>query len=302
MRCVRPLLLAVTLGILSVASAQAADLDSPYFEGRAPAVEPLQEFGTGWYLRGDIAAARDKSPTLAPDLSFLNKGTQNSWSTGLGMGYQFNSWFRTDLTLDFRKTLKSSGNAATVVCPYTAATMVDPNTNTAIGVLYNTNDTCTPKQNASISSQAVMLNGYFDLGTWASVTPYVGAGVGVSSILSKGAVRYFKTSDQSAYAADLSISGVPPVWVDINGNQINPQPNIAFAKQNWDRQVRNRDFGLAWALMAGFGYDLNQHAKLDVGYRYINMGSYSTTSLAGVKSTATMSAHELRAGIRYMID
>ena len=49
----------------------------------------------------------------------------------------------------------------------------------------------------------------------------------------------------------------------------------------------------AFAGMAGVGVDIFPHVKLDVGYRYVNNGK-----VAGVE----ISHHEIRAGLRYMID
>lgn len=300
---IRSLILMSLLTAAGVVSARAADLDTPFY-GPAAVQSEMVEFGTGWYLRGDVAAANEKRPKLDAALAFPSAGdSQKNWSTTLGVGYQYNNWLRTDLTLDYRHTVKASGNAANVVCPYTARTLTDPSTTINVGVLYDTSNTCTPRQEASLAAYDVMLNGYFDLGMWSGVTPYVGAGLGVASILTKSSVNYFKTSDNTPYAADLSISGTPAIWKDASGTTISPNPNIAFAKQNWDKSGRSHNWNFAWALMAGVGYDLTRHAKLDLGYRYVNLGTFTATSLTtGIKTTSTVSAHEIRAGIRYLID
>jgi opacity protein-like surface antigen len=304
MTTIRSIVLMSLLTTAGVMSAKAADLDYPVFQGEPAAHSQMMEFGTGWYLRGDIAAAREKRPKLDSALSFPTAAavSQNNWSVSLGAGYQFTNMFRSDMTFDYRHTAKASGAAAKVVCPYAPATLTDQTTNLPVGVLYNPNDTCTPRQEASLATYDVMLNGYVDLGNWSGLTPYVGAGAGISSILSRGAVNYIKDSDNTPYAADLTITGVPAIWKDAGGTTLNPQPNIAFTKQNWDKASRSRDWNLAWALMAGVAYDINKNAKFDIGYRYLNLGSYTTTSLAGVSKTTSFTAHEVRAGIRYMID
>jgi opacity protein-like surface antigen len=47
---------------------------------------------------------------------------------------------------------------------------------------------------------------------------------------------------------------------------------VTFGHINWDRAVTVHKFGFAWALMAGVAYDLTTHAKLDLGYHYLNLG------------------------------
>jgi opacity protein-like surface antigen len=56
--------------------------------------------------------------------------------------------------------------------------------------------------------------------------------------------------------------------------------------------------------MAGFAYDISDHAKLDVGYRYLNAGKYTSapSPITGQTSTRTLSSQEVRVGLRYMID
>ena len=49
----------------------------------------------------------------------------------------------------------------------------------------------------------------------------------------------------------------------------------------------------AFALMAGVAIDVFDHTKLDIGYRYLNDGRFQG---------ATMYYHQVRAGLRYMID
>jgi opacity protein-like surface antigen len=56
----------------------------------------------------------------------------------------------------------------------------------------------------------------------------------------------------------------------------------------------------AWALMAGFGYQLTDRAILDVGYRYIDMGSAQSSNVGGTRlEVDDMRAHEIKIGLRY---
>ena len=163
-------------------------------------------------------------------------------------------------------------------------------------------------------SLALMLNGSVDLGTWNGVTPYVGAGVGVSRLTSSASVNYYKTSDGSLYAADLTPTGsYPLIWIDQFGNvvggSIANQPTIpytkvpvTFAKQNWTQVANSTRYNFAWSLMAGVAYALNDRAKLDIGFRYMNLGQYQPLPGSTAAGSGTVSVKEVKVGVRYMID
>ncbi len=227
----------------------AADLDSSLFAS-PPQPAPTQpvEFGTGWYIRGDVAYARDSLPNINnfgffPDTSAF----RNTYSLGLGGGYKFTNWFRTDVTIDYREPVNAT----------------DTNTSTyANGTRWDS-----------------LANGYVDLGNWSGFTPYVGAGVGAAWGYSK------------IYTKDSALSCT-------QGGTV-----MCFAK--------NMPLSLAWSLMAGFAFEIYPHTFIDVGYRYLNLGSYSfydnsilsqVVPPAGMTSAVQSHVHEIRFGLRYMID
>ncbi len=129
---------AVTLSISSGA-ANAADAPPPVLQ--APPV-PWVELGSNWYLRGDFNYRMfDVAGTDGPE---------DAGGLGLGVGYNFSSWLRGDLTLDYQ-----FGSRFSVLDNPSVA-------------------------GAKLWTSALMANAYADLGTWFGVTPYVGAGVGPS--------------------------------------------------------------------------------------------------------------------------
>lgn len=101
---------------------------------------------------------------------------------------------------------------------------------------------CFDQYRANVRSAVVLANGYFDLGTWYNLTPYVGAGVGVSN---------------------NRISGLTDV-----GN--NGGFGIAAANSKWSP---------AYALMAGVAYSVTPNLKLELGYRYLDMGSLNSKDI-----------------------
>lgn len=144
-------------------AAQAADLPEPIIE-HIPSV-PVAAGGGGLYLRGDIGYKFYNAPqgsfndSVIGDLRFERETMDDAWMIGVGVGYQFNDYFRSDITIDYETAAEVKGYAFCGLCTggySTEATDVDVWT--------------------------VMLNGYVDLGTWNKITPYVGAGIGASYV------------------------------------------------------------------------------------------------------------------------
>jgi opacity protein-like surface antigen len=286
----------------------------------------MQTWGTGWYLRGDIGWSSDKSarpladpryfssplPHLPAAAAFSSRDAkENSWTGGFGAGYKFNDWFRTDATVEYRKGPSVSSTTGSVICPYTA-TGLNSQTRTnssggplALGYAYNPNDTCVGQVGIRQRQWVGLLNAYIDLGNWSGITPYVGAGAGVASMNTMGNLNYYTTATGASYGADLTAGGgFPLLWINpANGAAVSPQPNIAFARQNWDRTIKSHTYRFAWALMGGVAIDVSQNAKIDVGYRYLNMGAYKVyDGTTGQEAEHKATAHEVRVGFRYMID
>jgi opacity protein-like surface antigen len=163
MRSVKFLVAAGAASLLSSA-AFAADMPSimPPPQYYAP---PAQDFG-GWYLRGDIGFSNQKvdrlnnaldanNTTSVQDLSFNTAGI-----FGAGVGYQFNHWFRADITGEYRGNSDFSG---TDQISYPGGVGTD---------VYH----------ATKSEWVALANAYVDLGTWWCITPFVGAGVGAARV------------------------------------------------------------------------------------------------------------------------
>jgi opacity protein-like surface antigen len=148
----------------AIGAAAAADLRLPSPPPIAP--EPVA-FG-GWYLRGDVGASIYSSGSWEhgaitnTNTAVWNDHTAgNAGFVGAGVGYQFNSWFRGDITGEYRWGAKMGALASyTAFCP--------------VAVCYDIYD------GGLLSSATFMANGYVDLGTWSGLTPYVGVGIGTS--------------------------------------------------------------------------------------------------------------------------
>jgi opacity protein-like surface antigen len=113
---------------------------------------------------------------------------------------------------------------------------------------------------------ATLANAYIDIPTGYPVTPYVGGGVGVSHVNENGSAIY---------------------------------PN--FAALDWSVAGKSVSrFG--WALMSGVAVDVAPHTQMDLGYRFLSLGTASYVAPIGGVSTKALYANEFRLGFRFMPD
>ena len=299
----------IALGFLAApADVRAADLDTMFVHGTPP-MQPV-EFGTGWYIRGDLSGAYQTQPSLSPDFTSVPAAHSLNWGGELGGGYQFNKWFRVDGTFTYYGKQQVKGNGPQVNCPSEIRGLYDlgaGGVQTPIGVDADGN-MCTPRQSAYLQKSLFLVNGYVDLGNWWGVTPYVGAGVGAAYITAQQNVNFYNNSDGSPYRATLTFpTGYPSIFYSPNGLQqgspLNPQPHYNYGQQNWDYSRTSQKWNFAFALMAGVSYNVTDHIILDLGYRYVNFGSFSgISSLSGELFNKQVTTQEIRLGLRYQID
>lgn len=130
-----------------------------------------------------------------------------------------------------------------------------------------------------MNSKVVLANAYFDLGTWGGFTPFVGAGVGMAghTISHLSDTGPFTPGGGAAYGY------------------------MANSKTDWN---------MAWAVHAGVAYNVTQNFKVELGYRYLNMGSAESGLLNCGGATATcgglnaykirnIDSHDIKLGVRW---
>ena len=306
------LLQAIALSAALAASSsqlEAADLLGMLFSGNSsPTSTQPVEFGTGWYIRGNVDAALQTQPSLSPDFTSVPSVQSLNWAAEIGGGYQFNQWFRVDATYTYYGTQSAHGNGAQVNCPASLDPLYsNPPTDTIlIGVTPDPSQ-CTPKESASLQKNLFLTNGYVDLGNWWGATPYVGGGIGAAYMYANQTVNFYNDSDGSPYRATLTFPNPSPVpliyYNPVTGLPFNPQPHYNSGPQDWDYSKGSTKWNFAFALMAGFSYNLTSNAILDIGYRYVNFGEFSgISSLSGALFNKEISTQEIRLGLRYLID
>ncbi len=160
--------------ILVSTAAYAADLGAPppaVPYQYQPVAVPAEQ--SGWYLRGDVGVGAqsfsqfDLGPANeVPATWTVNQSDiQDTTLLGFGVGYDFNSWLRFDVTGEYRTAalFKALGSYNQGTCDVGGVT-----------------GTCFDNYSGNFSAAVFMANAYLDLGTWWCLTPYVGAGVGTA--------------------------------------------------------------------------------------------------------------------------
>lgn len=277
---------AVVMAATGVAAA--ADLRPPPILPAPPVVVAEPVF-SGFYLRGDIGVGEldgkfeviDRNPFVSPQVVHGHDIDFGSFASGgVGVGYQVNNWFRFDVTGEYRtktdfsfidKYCEVPGGAGQFCSTAQRATASGQGINYFRGKL---------------GSMVFLANAYVDLGNWSGLTPYLGAGIGfahhrLSGISDLGTRTAFGTGGAILFTG-------PTEGYFGNGSETN----------------------LAWALMAGLSYDVAPNYKVDIGYRYLNMGDVTSGRAVCGGNLATcdltvkakdLESHEIRFGMRWML-
>jgi opacity protein-like surface antigen len=152
-------------GLLALLATAASAADMPYPQPPPVYVPPVEEVAYGWYLRGDIGMTNQHVKSLfnalyssAASVDTVQKDFDSSITFGLGAGYQWNSWLRTDITGEYRGKANFHG----------------------FDIAKSGGGTFSDEYRGSKSEWLGLANVYFDLGTWWCVTPFIGAGIGAS--------------------------------------------------------------------------------------------------------------------------
>jgi opacity protein-like surface antigen len=137
--------------------------------------------------------------------------------------------------------------------------------------------TCFDVMQGNISSAVFLANAYVDLGTWWCFTPFIGAGVG---------------------GARNMISGVQDLGLNPAG-----APGFGFTTND------SAQWNLAWDVQAGLTYNVTESFKVDLSWRFLNLGS-PQTAVVHCQNTPTcpgafftlhdMTSQDFRVGLRWM--
>jgi opacity protein-like surface antigen len=249
--------------LTAIPAARAADMPLP-----PPVVIPEV---SGWYLRGDIGFSNQNVGSLFninytqgfDSVTNVDKSFDAAPLFGLGIGYTVNNWLRFDVTGEYRGAANFHGFDIGAI---SGGGFID--------------DRYTGRK----SEWTFLFNGYVDLGTWYNITPFVGAGVGVS----RNTISNF---------GDISVCTDSLNCVGSGGSDA-----FAGTASMWS---------FAWALHAGLAYRVSPNFTVELAYRYINLGDAKSGDLIGFDGTNNfynpmefhhLTSNDVKLGLRFNLD
>lgn len=275
------------------------------------------EFGSGWYLRGDITYNfRGNSETTGIQLQAptgtlgVQADYDDSVGVRIGTGYYVNSKFRIEATAESILQSEFSGfNSASFggsrVVSVQEPNPADPSSPivTSDTIFFNSNGNVTGSTagaytrvvgnaanpisgseeiDAEYNAVSFILNGYYDLPSFGAITPYVGAGVGLARV----------TYNQTRTLTCIPGGGDETCGFPAGQAGAETSQTLTLAEEYW---------APAYQLSVGASYRVNERLSVDAGYSYTDYaGGGELNYDDGTAITDDgFEVHQVRAGIRY---
>ena len=178
------------------------------------------KFITGWTVMDNMKTQFEEDGDSPVNMNIGDK-TKGTVGGGLAIGYDFNRQFQVPVRAELE---------------YAAFSEVKGSKSGNFG----TNGSWSAKQKLQV--QTLFLNAYYDFHNSTSFTPYIGAGIGMAFLNTKGSF--------------MGDDGVDPRVSESTGS----------------KTVTN----FAWNVGAGVGYDINENFTIDLGYRFAGLGEAKT--------------------------
>jgi opacity protein-like surface antigen len=267
----------IAAGAASLLSSAAFAADMPIAPPPAYAPPPVEDFG-GWYLRGDIGFSnqsvnnvRHSDPARYQGLSSFNQTSafDTAGTYQIGVGYQFNNWFRADITGQYRGKSNFKGTDL-IAFPWAGSI--------ASGI---------DNYSASKSELLFLANAYVDLGTWWCVTPFIGAGVGASRIT----ISNFTDAGLTNAQINPDFVGGPPV-ASFASALSGSKWNFAWAAHA----------GLAYKVNPSLTLEL-AYSYVNLGNGTTgNLAAFDSATLGNKFVFKDITSHDVKFGVRWNLD
>jgi opacity protein-like surface antigen len=270
---VKSLVLAGVAAFVIVPGAFAADL-GPAPPPMLPRVQaPVEEFASGWYLRGDVGVGSQSFKEFdhtATNSAFVwpaswridQKDIKDTAFVGFGVGYQWNNWFRTDVTGEYRQSTKGKAiGSYTEFCP---------------------GGRCFDVYDFDHQSSVFLANVYADLGTWWCLTPYVGVGIGGArhNISALSDVGFISDGTTGFGIADKDQVTWTMAWAVHAGLAYNVSNNLKLE----------------------FGYRYLNMGSPDTAVVNCNSAGCAGNGPRALYTLTDMTSHDLHIGLRWMLN
>ena len=267
-----------------------------------PVEETRVEFGTGWYIRGDLGVTANGSNI---DLTITNSAggttnvtSENSNSTftfGLGFGYRFSSSIRGDInfaTLGGADATRAAAVSPTGPCTSTDRRFPDGNGGFITDYQSGTILSCREESRGSFDAQLLTANAYYDLPAISRIRPFLGLGFGVARInydVSLGDI-VCTPSDEFERCSGL-------------GGASNDVPEWGGEHRVSNDRRSGVSYHVAGQAHLGAAFAINENLMLDGTYSYtqiLDTALYDSGDATNVTEMGR-NLHTFRVGLRYHI-
>ncbi len=237
-----------------------------------PQLEPIPvDVGGGWYLSGDVGVGALQMSSWRSTLAPVDEtgNTFNAVAVPSFAAIGDQTFGGVGVGYQFNHWLR-----ADITGEYRTEASYRANIMSA-WTLNNPTAFGTDSYTAGLSTALFMANLYVDLGTWRGITPFVGGGVGLAA---------------------HKLSGLN----DIGGGASTGGIGIAP-----DATPTN----FAWAVMAGLALNVTPNLKIELGYRYVDMGTVTSNSIQCANPQGCfqethgfhVASNDVRLGFRYAL-
>jgi len=270
MGSLKSFVLAGAATLAMIPGAFAADLAPVAPPPMLPQAAPVEECCGGWYLRGDIGVGVFNTMTWADqDLVAVN-------GSFVQKAHADTTMIGAGVGYQWNTWLRVDATAE-----FRGATEFKAADSLFNAFVFNPNGTQGSQQfnffEAKVSSLVFLANAYVDLGTWWCITPFVGAGVGFAGNTING------LTDFGAFSSGAT-------------------GGFGFADDHtkWD---------FAWAIHAGLAYNVSNNLKLELSYRYLNLGDAVTGRFhcgngctSAPEQITNITSNDFRIGMRWLLN
>jgi len=214
-------------------------------------------------MRGSGTLAEDSLGTLSWSESMGNKN-DSAWGGALAIGYDFYRQNRIPVRAELEYAIFSEASGK----------------RSWSGVIEEAGDVdFALRAKQKLQAQTLFVNAYYDFRNDTPFTPWVGAGLGMAFISSKG-----------------NLNG----WLDDDSN--------TFSESLGSKRTTN----FAWNIGTGVAYAVTENVALDLGYRFVGLGKAETKtrsmemeiggydiSMSARAKTKNVYMHQVMLGLRF---
>lgn len=282
--------------------------DAPIFEQETTPVE----FGSGWYLRGDVGLSLNnamKNEAFTDGDSIIVTYRDDVIDFGIGFGHRFNDYFRLEANIE--RVLSGSVDTKTSIDPANCHTIRVDEGSPIVNPTWTSNPLftqadqwaaagCLDLNSATYDASVLSVDALIDLPSVkiariGKFTPFVGAGIGIARVNWSEMVGAKKCTPLSTETGIVETCN--PGIGDV---QALPGESLIYG----GAVRRGIDYRMSYSLTAGVGVELTDKLTLDLSYRYLNVGDkrvdYSQSG-SGHLGEDGFGTHQFKTGLRYEI-